>query len=125
MDKIDEMIVRFLNNTQHLALKDYGIGNLERDIGRSTGYLSRCRANNSDIKLKEALIISEVLGVPIQDMICKDMVKEERIHEIRKELHVISTKYHDLRSELEKLEETCDGESNQKQWVKGCIEKSG
>jgi hypothetical protein len=53
------------------------------------------------------------------------MVKEERIHEIRQELHVISTKYHDLRAELEKLEETCDGESNQKQWVKGCIEKSG
>jgi hypothetical protein len=50
MDKTDEMIVRFLYNTQYLALKDYGIGNLERDIDRSTGYLSRCRANNSDIK---------------------------------------------------------------------------
>lgn len=65
------------------------IGDLEKQIGVSTGYFSRLEKNGLKISLLNVYNASEILGVTIDDLINKDLSIEQRIAELKEELETL------------------------------------
>ena len=82
--KIFSRNVRFICKQRGL-----NIGNFEKQIGVSAGYLSRLEKNASKIALLNIYNASKILAVTIDDLLNKDMAIEQRIAELKEELEML------------------------------------
>ena len=97
---MDERIQKFIDNTYIVCeLDEIKISELEKKIGRGTGFLSRQRTKPS-ISLQTALDIADVLTVPFVELLANDWTDALKAHEIRKREEEIER----LKKEIEELE---------------------
>jgi len=82
-----ELLKNFSENARYLCKqKGKSIGELEKEIGVSKGYLSRIVNSEKAISLANLYKISQILETTIDDLISKDMCLEWKIQELEKEL---------------------------------------
>lgn len=74
-----------INACYLLKQKGIKIGQFEKEIGISSGYISRCKSDNKKISLDLAIKISNTLGITIDEIIAIDY-KKLRIAELEAEL---------------------------------------
>lgn len=95
MSEINMMCEAFVENAIYI-LKDRGkIGEVEKSIGLTAGYLSRCkRAKN--ISLKTALELSDIIGMSIDELCKPNLVNDMKIAEIDAEIQRLQDKKNKL-----------------------------
>ena len=97
-DKLDsvtskELMERFSTNTRYLCKqKGKSIGELEKEIGVSTGYISRLAKTKQAIKLSSAYVTAKILEVSMDDLLSEDLMIVNRIHELEEELNKLKMK---------------------------------
>lgn len=69
----------------YCTMQNKQIGDLERDIGVSTGYFSRVKGKNM-MRIETGCKAAQWLGVSVDDLITGKAIKAQRIAELESEL---------------------------------------
>lgn len=90
MDKVIPTIRNFYMNTIFLC-KEKGIliGELEKKVGISPGYLSRLCSESKQLSVFKAYRIAQILEYNLVDMLEKEIWKPIRIKELEAELEAL------------------------------------
>ena len=81
---------RFFSNIKCVCKeKGIKIGELERSVNISKGYLSRMRKEGKGITLANAYFLAKQIDIPLDDLLNKDISKERRIKELEEELAML------------------------------------
>ena len=100
----NEITRRFVNNVRViLSHNNVSIGEFERKIGRSVGWLSRTGSTSSQITLDAAYRIAAELRVPFSEIMDKDWSREYEREKIQNELAEINARKQALEAELERV----------------------
>lgn len=80
-------ILNFYNNVKFIS-KDKGIpiGELEKKVNVSPGYLSRMCSESKELSVFKAYRIAQILEWNLMDLLETEVWKEFRIKELKKEL---------------------------------------
>ncbi len=70
------------------------IGDLERDIGVSIGYLSRIKGK-AMLPIDKGYAIANWLGVAMDDLVTGKLIKRQRIAELEEELAILKKEVED------------------------------
>lgn len=83
----NELIQVFSRNARLLCKrKGIKIGELEKSIGASQGYLARMELNGGSPNLYKMYMTSKALGVSIDDLLDWDLPAKLKVSELREEL---------------------------------------
>lgn len=85
-----ELLKRFSVNARYLCKqKNINIGELEKQIGVSKGYLSRLSSSEKAISLGNLYKTAQILETTIDDLLSEDMMIKYRIQELEEELNLL------------------------------------
>ncbi len=85
-----DLLKRFSVNARYLCKqKGMNIGELEKQVGVSKGYLSRLSSSEKAISLVNLYKTAQILGTPIDDLLSEDMMIKHRIQELEEELNLL------------------------------------
>ena len=88
------MVNKFISNVKALcSLGGIKVGEFEKELGLSKGYLARVSRGSGELSLKTALVIADKLGKSMDDLLTSDYGSEvtkrdldEKIRKAREEL---------------------------------------
>ncbi len=91
--KTSRELMKIFSWNARLCCKQKGmrIGDLERQVGVSPGYLSRIEYSRR-VSLANICRTAEILGVTIDDLLSENMMIDMRIEELKKELKMLKSK---------------------------------
>lgn len=81
-------------------MKGIGIGALEKYIGVSTGYISRCRNNKNRISLVLVIMAAEMLDIPISRLFEDDFATRAELEEVKSQISDLSKRKEELEGRL-------------------------
>lgn len=80
----------FYENVKWLCkMNGIQVGQLEKEIGVSAGYISRTAGKNKDIGLFKAYKIASIFGVTLDDLSKKNLFKQQRIKELEEAIRFL------------------------------------
>ena len=87
MDKSPMTITNFYNNVKYICKsKGMQIGDLEKKVGISPGYLSRLCSESKELSVFKAYKIATILEWDLMDLLETEVWKEYRTNELKEEL---------------------------------------
>lgn len=95
MNDTDMMCEAFVENAIYILKDKRKLGDVERSIGLTTGYLSRCKKARN-ISLKTALELSDIIGMSIEELCKPNLVNDMKIAEIDAEIQRLQDKKNKL-----------------------------
>ena len=85
----EKMAENFITNIRLLAKSRDSLGRIERQVGVSTGYLSRFKRGNINIPLVTAIRFAEAVGEDVMDLCMKDykvQAIDDKIEQLEQEI---------------------------------------
>ena len=90
----------FRNILYVARMKGIGIGALEKNIGVSKGYISRCRNNKNRISLVFVIKAAEMLDIPISRLLDDDFATRAELEEVKTQISDLSKRKEELEGRL-------------------------
>lgn len=81
-------------------MKGIRIGALEKYIGVSTGYISRCRNDNNPISLVRVIMAAEMLDIPISRLFEDDFATRAELEEVKSQISDLNKRKEELEGRL-------------------------
>ena len=81
-------------------MKGIGIGALEKSIGVSTGYISRCRKNNKRISLVLVTMPAEMIDTLLSRLSEEDCATRAELEEVKSQISDLSKRKEELEGKL-------------------------
>lgn len=100
-----EYSIRFANNIRAICrIRRMSIGNLEKEVGMQVGYLSRISKGYVELSLENAVLISNKVNYPIEQLVYGDIPKQLKLEALRGAISELEAELEDAKNELASYE---------------------